>query len=102
MGFLRFDGHPPSGAAPRKRGPEWRRWRRGSPVFLGFGFADPNRDLVFKLVRSRAAEVKREHFAILKRPDAADDTDSREPVLRVRDDNKHRCAGPAALGGSDS
>ena len=28
MGFLRFDGHPPSGARPRKGCPKWRPWSR--------------------------------------------------------------------------
>ena len=32
LGFLRFDGHPPSGAPPRKGCPKWRPWNGGSPV----------------------------------------------------------------------
>ena len=35
MGFLRFDGHPPSGAQPRKGCPKWRPWRGRSPVPVG-------------------------------------------------------------------
>ena len=31
MGFLRFDGHPTSGAPPRKGCPKWRPWRRKKP-----------------------------------------------------------------------
>jgi hypothetical protein len=38
-------------------------------LFLGFGFADPNLELVFKLVRIAVPDSKREHFAIIKRPD---------------------------------
>ena len=35
MGLARFDGHPPRGASPRKGCPEWRLWRRRSPVPAG-------------------------------------------------------------------
>jgi hypothetical protein len=35
VGFLRFDGHPPSGARPRKGCPKWRPWNGGSPVRVG-------------------------------------------------------------------
>ena len=31
MGFLRFDGHPPSGAQPQRGCPKWRSWRRKKP-----------------------------------------------------------------------
>ena len=49
-------------------------------LFLGFGFTDPNLDLVFRLVRLYTADIQREHFAILKRPEDAGD-----PVARARD-----------------
>src|SRR5665213_819910 len=32
LGFLRFDGHPPSGAQPRKGCPKWRPSNGRSPV----------------------------------------------------------------------
>jgi hypothetical protein len=51
-------------------------------LFLGFGFTDPNLDVVFKLVRLHTADVKREHFAILKRPET-DDADSSEQDLKL-------------------
>ena len=35
MGFHRFDGHPPSGAQPRKGCPKWRPWNGRSPVPVG-------------------------------------------------------------------
>ena len=31
VGLLRFDGHPTSGARPRKGCPKWRPWRRKKP-----------------------------------------------------------------------
>jgi predicted Rossmann-fold nucleotide-binding protein len=37
-------------------------------LFLGFGFTDPNLELVFQLVRLHASDIPREHFAIMKRP----------------------------------
>lgn len=39
-------------------------------LFLGIGFADPNLELVFKMVRLFTADVTREHFAIVRRPSA--------------------------------
>src|SRR5664280_1464607 len=35
LGFLRFDGHPPSGAQPRKGCSKWRLWNGRSPVLVG-------------------------------------------------------------------
>ncbi len=35
MGFLRFDGHPPSGARPRKGCPKWRPSNGRNPVPVG-------------------------------------------------------------------
>jgi len=35
MGFLRFDGHPTSGALPSKECPSWRPWNGRSPVPVG-------------------------------------------------------------------
>jgi hypothetical protein len=45
-------------------------------LFLGFGFTDPNLELVFKLVRLHTPDIKREHFAIMKGPD-----DAKTPAL---------------------
>jgi hypothetical protein len=38
-------------------------------LFLGFGFSDPNLELVFKLVRLITPDIKREHFAVMKQVD---------------------------------
>ena len=53
-------------------------------LFLGFGFSDPNLELVFQLVRLRTADIKREHFTIMKRPESDDpDADHRLFELRI-------------------
>jgi len=49
-------------------------------LFLGFGFTDPNLDIVFKLVRLSAADVKREHFTIMKQPD----TDAERRLFQLK------------------
>ncbi len=36
-------------------------------LFLGIGFSDPNLELVFKMVRLFTADIKREHFAVVRR-----------------------------------
>lgn len=53
-------------------------------LFLGFGFSDPNLNLVFQLVRLRTADIKRDHFTIMKRPGSDDpDADHRLFDLRI-------------------
>jgi hypothetical protein len=55
-------------------------------LFLGFGFSDPNLELVFKLVRLRTADIPREHFTIMKRPvDHESESDRRLFELRIKE-----------------
>ncbi|MGQ0434365.1 MAG: SIR2 family protein [Microthrixaceae bacterium] len=42
-------------------------------LFLGFSFTDPNLELVFRLARTHTADIPREHFAIMKKPDDSGD-----------------------------
>ncbi|MHB8288600.1 MAG: SIR2 family protein [Acidimicrobiales bacterium] len=52
-------------------------------LFLGFGFSDPNLDLVFQLVRLRTADIKRDHFTIMKRP-GRDDPSADHALFKLR------------------
>jgi len=62
-------------------------------LFLGFSFTDPNMEIVFRLVRIHAADAKREHYAVLKRPESTGATDNDAKAqrlfeLRVQDLNR--------------
>jgi hypothetical protein len=52
-------------------------------LFLGFSFTDPNMEVIFRLVRQHAADVHRDHFAVLRRPSATGDADADDKALRL-------------------
>ncbi len=52
-------------------------------LFLGFSFTDPNMEVIFRLVRLHAADVHRDHFAVLRRPSATGNADADDKALRL-------------------
>ncbi len=52
-------------------------------LFLGFSFTDPNMELIFRLVRLHAADVHRDHFAVLRRPSGTGDPDMDDKARRL-------------------
>jgi hypothetical protein len=52
-------------------------------LFLGFSFTDPNLELVFRLARTHTADIQREHFAIMKKPDDSGDPDRDAKAMRA-------------------
>ena len=53
-------------------------------LFVGIGFSDPNLDLVFKLVRVFTTDIKREHFAIVRRPAKEGDAGEKTKLFDLR------------------
>lgn len=56
-------------------------------VFLGVGFSDPNLKFLLGLIREQMPDVRPEHYAIIRRPNPADEKDER---VRAFQNSRHK------------